>query len=159
MQSNVVYTVLASRQSTYFRSFRAKRNNNQKYVCVLGLREPRYIVNRRENRSSLKNAVIYNLLQLWQAMFHPGARRFLFNPLGFNCMFTVITGSCFILFRRMLTIITPQINSTSHHFGDCRREGTSNTRKRLGDIKRGLENQHETVLHLPAPPSAFMRNR
>ena len=79
--------------------------------------------------------------------------------LWFNCMFTVITGSCFILFRRMLTIITSQINSTSHHFGNCRREGPSNTRKRLGDNKRGLENQHETVLHLPAPPSAFVRNR
>ena len=78
--------------------------------------------------------------------------------LWFNCMFTVITGSCFILFRRMLTIITSQINSTSHHFGNCRRKGPSNTRKRLGDNKRGLENQHETVLHLPAPP-AFVRNR
>ena len=79
--------------------------------------------------------------------------------LWFNCMFTVITGSCFILFRRMLTIFTSQINSTSHHFGNCRRKGPSNTRKRLGDNKRGLENQHETVLHLPAPPSAFARNR
>ena len=59
--------------------------------------------------------------------------------LWFNCMFTVITGSCFILFRRMLTIITPQINSTSHHFGDCRRQGPSNTRNRLGDIKRDLK--------------------
>ena len=59
--------------------------------------------------------------------------------LWFNCMFTVITGSCFILFRRMLTIITSQINSTSHHFGDCRREGPSNTRNRLGDIKRDLQ--------------------
>ena len=156
----MLFTPYLSQQVvTYFRSFRAKRNNKWKYICVLGLREPRYIVNWRENRSSLKNAVIYNLLQLWQAIFHPGARRFLFNPLGFNCMFTVITGSCFILFRRMLTIITSQINSTSHHFGNCRREGPSNTRKRLGDNKRGLENQHETVLHLPAPPSAFVRNR
>ena len=59
--------------------------------------------------------------------------------LWFNCMFTVITGSCFILFERMLTIITPQINSTSHHFGDCRRQGPSNTRNRLGDIKRDLK--------------------
>ena len=59
--------------------------------------------------------------------------------LWFNCMFTVITGSCFILFRRMLTIITPQINSTSHHFGDYRRQGPSNTRNRLGDIKRDLK--------------------
>ena len=80
--------------------------------------------------------------------------------LWFNCMFTVITGSCFILFRRMLTIITPQINSTSHHFGDCRREGPSNTRNRLGDIKRHLKkHEHETVLHLAALPSAFRRNR
>lgn len=27
----------------------------------------------------------------------------------------------------------------SHHFGDCSREGPSNTRKRLGDIKRDLK--------------------
>ena len=56
----------------------------EKQQVEVHLRSTRYNVNWRENRSSLKNAVIYNLLQLWQAIFHPGSRRFLFNPLGFN---------------------------------------------------------------------------